>query len=160
MSANAMHILFRFFVYGIFCSFSEIIHTAFDFGGAKYGHEYPRFLGRLCHVIKLGRLEGYTTLWAFLAYGAAMTFGFESVHNAIRTWPLFLREAIYVPSFYFGEFIFVIAFIGIFKRRPWTYNSSWLAPKGLVHFGYAPLWMILLYLLERLHNFMIFNITF
>lgn len=158
---NVKHFLFRLWFYGMFCCSCELVFTVFDFGGTRHREKYASALQRLRHLFHLNYgLEGYTTIWAFFAYSLAMIFGFEPIHNAIWRWPMFIRGGIYLACFYIGEFLFVIAFIGATKRHPWRYKPSWLAPKGLVHFGYAPAWFVMLLLTEQVHNFLLFHVKF
>ena len=161
LSPNILHLLFRFCFYGMICCGAEMFWTIFDFGGAKHGKTYHSVFGRVRHLFRLNpHLEGYTTFPAFLAYGFSMLFAFETIHDAIATWPIFIRGTIYTTCFYIGEFLFVVSYIGMFKAHPWRYDSSWLAPRGMVNFSYAPAWFLLMIIMERIHYFLLQNIKF
>ena len=80
--------LIRFILYGLGGWCGEILFTA----------TRDRLRGRV-HDWKL---KGTTYLWMFPLYGS-IVFLYEPVHDAVRSWPWFVRGAVYMIGFFTAD---------------------------------------------------------
>ena len=143
----------RFFAYGVFGWCAEIVWTAC----------YDAVTGtRRASISDVSRvpitpreravLLGRTYLWMLPLYGAGVLFGFEPLHDAVRSlaWPL--RGGLYAGAFFAAEAGVGLLFKRLLGRCPWDYSYARTNLLGVIRLDYAPVWFAVGLLMERVHD--------
>lgn len=98
------------------------------------------------------RLTGHSYLWMFPLYGLAYPL-FHWLWPVVGGWPLVLRGLLYVVALFAVEYS-----SGWLLRRlvgccPWEegYRTARWNVHGLVRLDYAPAWLVVMLLFERLY---------
>ncbi|GAB6158740.1 membrane protein [Desulfotomaculum varum] len=126
----------RFLIYGMLGWSMEVLWTGF-----------------LSALAGDWRLTSTTYLWMFPIYGLAVLL--EPVHHSIRSLPWWLRGCIWVAAIWLIEAGSGFVIKTITGKIPWDYTgqSPWQIA-GLIRLDMAPLWFIVGFLFERLHDFL------
>ena len=77
---------------------------------------------------------------------------FEPLHDALRTWPFWLRGAIYACCFWLVEYCAGQALRRAVGACPWSYAHCRYNLHGLIRWDFFPLWFAFGMLLEYLHD--------
>ncbi|WP_300302206.1 putative ABC transporter permease [Anaerosolibacter sp.] len=124
--------LIRFFIYGLLGWCIEIFWTG---------------MGALLSGDR--RFRGYTYLWMFPIYGAAVFL--EGLHDLIFHWPVLIRGGVWVAVIYFIEFTSGKMIRSVIGICPWDYGNVKYAVQGVIRLDYAPAWFVAGLLFERIH---------
>lgn len=92
-------------------------------------------------------LSGKTSIWMFPIYGMAVLI--RPVYRLIEKLPTLLRGAIYSAGILSCEYLSG-AFLKKHHLCPWDYSKAKANIKGIVRLDYAPLWMMVGLLYERI----------
>lgn len=122
----------RFFIYGILGWGMEVFWTG---------------LGSLI-VGDMG-LGGFTNLWMFFIYGAAVFL--EPIHDIMMRWKWPVRGLLWVVIIWGIEYTSGIILKSLLGLYPWLYQGSF-AYQGIIRFDYAPAWFLAGFLFEKVHN--------
>lgn len=95
------------------------------------------------------RLAGYSNLWMFFIYGAAVFL--EPIHDIIRNWRWPIRGVIWMVIIWGIEYTSGLLLVKILGVYPWFYGGP-LAVEGIVNLAFAPAWFIAGLLFERAHR--------
>ena len=131
--------LIRFFLYGLLGWTVEILFTAIS----------SKLRGRA----EGWRLRGWTYLYMFPIYGLCAPL-FEPAHDRLRHLPWPLRGLIWTAGIFAVEYAAGWGLRRATGRCPWDYalaGARWHV-HGLIHLGYAPLWLGFGLALEFLHD--------
>lgn len=92
-------------------------------------------------------LSGKTSVWMFPIYGMAVCI--KPIYRIIKGLPTLLRGIIYSIGIFFCEYT-----SGSFLKKhhlcPWDYSRAKSNIDGLIRLDYAPLWMMVGLLYERI----------
>jgi uncharacterized membrane protein len=97
------------------------------------------------------RLRSQTYLWMFPIYGAAVLL--EGVHDYIRNWHWLARGLIYMTIIFAVEYSTGWLIRDIVGTAPWVYTNRF-AIDNLIRLDYAPVWFVVGFLFERVHDFL------
>ncbi|MFZ5989261.1 MAG: putative ABC transporter permease [Bacillota bacterium] len=122
----------RFLIYGLVGWSMEIIWTGL-------------------HSLVTGdlKLQGYTNLWMFFIYGAAIFL--EPLHDVIREWRWLFRGTIWVVIIWGIEYTSGLVLVNLLDVYPWFYSGPF-AVDNLVRLDYAPAWFAAGLIFERIHK--------
>jgi len=124
----------RFLVYGLLGWALEIVWTG---------------LGRLLQ--RDWDLQGRTYLWMFPIYGSA-AFLLEPAHNLMRGLASPVRGLIWVVLIFAVEYGTGYLIRRLTGHCPWDYSRARWSVHGLIRLDYAPAWLAVGFLFERLHD--------
>ncbi|MCR4441420.1 MAG: hypothetical protein QHH10_04660 [Peptococcaceae bacterium] len=125
----------RFLIYGILGWAMEVMWTGL---GAL-------MLGNLL-------LPGFTYLWMFPIYGAAVFL--EPLHDRIRMYPWYIRGIFWAGVIICFEYLTGWLLYSLLGSCPWDYSRS--TPyhvNGLIRLDYLPVWFVVGLLFEKIHLF-------
>jgi uncharacterized membrane protein len=100
------------------------------------------------------RLTGHTYLWMFPIYGLIAPL-YEPVHDAIRTYPWFLRAVVWSLGFTTIELASGWLIARLTGRCPWDYSERRWAINAYIRWDYFPVWAIVGLALEPVHDFLV-----
>lgn len=92
-------------------------------------------------------LSGKTSIWMFPIYGMAVLI--RPIYRIIKKLPTLLRGAIYSAGILACEYLSG-SFLKKHRLCPWDYSSAKTNINGIVRLDYAPLWMMVGLLYERI----------
>lgn len=95
-------------------------------------------------------LRGTTCIWMFPIYGLAVFL--EPVHDRIRHLPLIVRGGIYMVLIFAVELASGLLLRSLLGVCPWNYENRALSICGIITLDYAPVWIFLGIMLEKLHD--------
>ncbi len=95
-------------------------------------------------------LRGTTCIWMFPIYGLAIFL--EPVHYRIKHLPLIVRGGIYMVLIFTAELISGLLLRRILGVCPWNYGNKTLSLGGIITLEYAPVWVVVGIIFEKLHN--------
>jgi uncharacterized membrane protein len=122
----------RFFIYGIVGWSMEVLWTG---------------MGSLVNGDL--RLAGFSNLWMFFIYGAAVFL--ESIHDLISDWPWPLRGLTWMFIIWGIEYFCGFVLQMILGVYPWLYKGPF-AVDGLITLAFAPAWFTAGLFFERVHR--------
>lgn len=123
----------HFFIYGILGWALEIIWTG---TGSLFNGNW--------------QLPGFTYLWMFPIYGAAVLM--EPLHDRISFLPWYMRGTIWVILIFTIEYTAGWLLYSFLGNCPWDYRES--TPyhiNGLIRLDFAPAWFVVGFIFERVH---------
>ena len=100
------------------------------------------------------RLMGKSYVWMFPIYALAYP-ALALLHPLLGGWTLPLRGACYVLLLYAVEFLSGWLLRRLTGRCPWDYGSARWAVRGLIRLDFAPAWLLVTLLFERLYLFLV-----
>ena len=99
-------------------------------------------------------LRGTTCIWMFPIYGLAVLV--EPVHNRIKHLPIIVRGGIYMVLIYAVELFSGLLLRSVLGECPWSYMNRSLSICGIITLEYAPVWMVVGIIFEKIHEKIIF----
>lgn len=98
-------------------------------------------------------LTAHTYLWMFPIYGSA-ALAMEWLHNRLRTRSIALRGVSYLALIYAMEYSSGWLLCQLLGECPWEYPSGILTLHGFIRLDFAPAWLALGLLFERVHDWL------
>ena len=127
----------RFIIYGFSGLLAEVLWNAF---GAMIKGDIL--------------LRGTTCIWMFPIYGLAIFL--EPVHYRIRHLPLIVRGGIYMVLIFAVELISGLLLKLVLGVCPWDYVNKKMSICGIITLEYAPVWIVVGIIFERIHDVIMF----
>lgn len=81
---------------------------------------------------------GYTFIWMLPIYALLITI--EPLSLLLHDWPVWLRGLVYLPLFWFIEYLGGAGIRRLIGRCPWDYSYSKYSFHGYIRWDFAPLW--------------------
>lgn len=138
-----MRILIPFIVYACLGTTVEIWFTAFvdNYLAMSEGKSFD------------GRLFGYSYVWMSFIYGSA-AFIIPAVFTLLKKYPLFFRLILGAFLILLVEFIAGGLLEFLTGSCPWKYDTGWHI-MGWIRLDYIPAWMLFVFILEKVHLFLV-----
>jgi uncharacterized membrane protein len=95
-------------------------------------------------------LRGTTCIWMFPIYGLAVFL--EPVHYRIKHLPLIVRGGIYMVLIFAVELISGLMLRWFLGVCPWNYVDEPLSIYGIITLSYAPVWIVVGIMFEKIHD--------
>jgi uncharacterized membrane protein len=95
-------------------------------------------------------LRGTTCIWMFPIYGLAIFL--EPVHYRIKHLPLIVRGGIYMVLIFAVELISGLMLRWFLGVCPWNYVDEPLSIYGIITLSYAPVWIVVGIMFEKIHD--------
>jgi hypothetical protein len=103
------------------------------------------------------KLQGYTSIWMFFIYGAAVFL--EPIHDIIKQWRWHIRGIIWVVIIWGIEYTSGLIMVNLIGTAPWYYFGPF-AVDNLVRIDYAPAWFVAGLIFEYIHKTLdVYNIA-
>lgn len=100
------------------------------------------------------KLEGKTQLWIIPLYYTGSVFLLEPFHDRFRHIQTIYRLIIYSIGIILIEYLAGVILKKCIGFCPWEYRNRRFAISGCANLAYAPLWMMVGYAAEQVHDIM------